>query len=76
MLGNTYIGTQVAAYSPSPSRQLTAAVRIGVIETWFQRSRQRRALAELDDRLLDDIDVTRSKAQQEATKPFWSAGKA
>lgn len=76
MLGNTYIGTQVATYAPSPSRHLTAAVRIGVFKTWFQRSRQRRALAELDDRLLDDIGITRSMAQQEATKPFWTAGKA
>jgi uncharacterized protein YjiS (DUF1127 family) len=51
-------------------------VRAGVIKTWLQRSRQRRALAELDDRILCDIGVTRSQAQREAAKPFWSAGKA
>ena len=33
-------------------------------------------LAELDDRMLRDIGVTRSQSQHEAAKPFWSAGKA
>jgi uncharacterized protein YjiS (DUF1127 family) len=47
-----------------------------VIRTWFQRSRQRRSLAELDDRMLRDIGVTRSQAEREAAKPFWCAGKA
>jgi uncharacterized protein YjiS (DUF1127 family) len=35
------------------------------------RSRQRQALAQLDDRLLDDIGVTRQQALAEASKPFW-----
>lgn len=38
---------------------------------WFERWRQRRALAKLDDRLLDDIGVTQTQARQEADKPFW-----
>lgn len=45
-----------------------AAARIGV---WSERVRQRRALARLDDRLLDDIGVTRELAQYEIRKPFW-----
>ena len=71
-----------AAYATHPlsrPRQSTGGelyVRAGVIKTWLQRSRQRRALAELDDRILCDIGVTRSQAQREAAKPFWSAGKA
>jgi uncharacterized protein YjiS (DUF1127 family) len=48
-------------------------------ETWFlrwwvrcsARSRQRQALAQLDDRLLEDIGVTRQQAIAEAAKPFW-----
>jgi uncharacterized protein YjiS (DUF1127 family) len=36
-----------------------------------ERSRQRRALAELDDRLLRDIGVTRTDAEEEANKPCW-----
>ena len=35
------------------------------------RSRQREALSSLDDRLLDDIGVTRQQANVEAAKPFW-----
>jgi uncharacterized protein YjiS (DUF1127 family) len=35
------------------------------------RSRQREALSSLDDRLLDDIGVTRQQADAEAVKPFW-----
>ncbi|WP_164513448.1 DUF1127 domain-containing protein [Thiosocius teredinicola] len=38
---------------------------------WFQRARQRRALAELDDRQLDDIGISREQAQREAAKRFW-----
>ena len=39
---------------------------------WFQRSRQRRALAELDDRLLRDIGLTCTQARREAAKIFRS----
>jgi uncharacterized protein YjiS (DUF1127 family) len=35
------------------------------------RSRQREALSRLDDRLLEDIGVTREQAKAEAAKPFW-----
>lgn len=35
------------------------------------RSRQRKALWTLDDRLLKDIGVTRQQADAEAARPFW-----
>ena len=35
------------------------------------KSRQRQALAQLDDRLLKDIGKTRQQAIDEAAKPFW-----
>ena len=35
------------------------------------RSRQRKALAQLDARLLEDVGVTRHQANAEAAKPFW-----
>jgi uncharacterized protein YjiS (DUF1127 family) len=38
---------------------------------WQELSRQRRALEELDDRLLKDIGLTRADVLQEATRPFW-----
>jgi len=35
------------------------------------RSRERRALAQLDDNALKDIGVTRRQANAESAKPFW-----
>jgi uncharacterized protein YjiS (DUF1127 family) len=35
------------------------------------RRRQRLALAELDDRLLADIGVSRAQARHEGSKSFW-----
>jgi uncharacterized protein YjiS (DUF1127 family) len=35
------------------------------------RSRQRRVLARLDDRMLNDIGYSRADALSEAAKPFW-----
>jgi uncharacterized protein YjiS (DUF1127 family) len=42
-----------------------------IIGRWVERSRQRRALAELEDHFLDDIGVTKSEAAREITRPFW-----
>lgn len=38
---------------------------------WHERAQQRRQLAELDDRFLKDIGVSRGDAANEARKPFW-----
>jgi uncharacterized protein YjiS (DUF1127 family) len=38
---------------------------------WMERSRQWRALAELDDRLLRDIGLTRDQARRECANPIW-----
>jgi uncharacterized protein YjiS (DUF1127 family) len=38
---------------------------------WNERSRQRQALAELDDHLLKDIGISRTAAATEASQPFW-----
>ncbi len=44
---------------------------LGLLALWIERATQRRALAELDDRLLKDVGISRSEARQEAAKPFW-----
>ncbi len=44
---------------------------IGLLQEWWNVSRQRRALASLDDWTLKDIGVTRSDVEFESTKPFW-----
>jgi uncharacterized protein YjiS (DUF1127 family) len=36
-----------------------------------ERRRQRKALLELDDRMLADIGITKSQAIKEGKKPFW-----
>ncbi len=35
------------------------------------RQQTRRALAQLDDRMLADVGITREQALREAGKPFW-----
>lgn len=44
---------------------------LGLLALWIERATQRRALAELDDHLLEDVGISRSEARQEAAKPFW-----
>ena len=41
------------------------------IGRWIERTRQRRALAGLDDQMLRDIGITRAEAARECGKPFW-----
>lgn len=54
----------------APRERLLAGWRQRV-RLWRARSRQRRALARLDDRLLADIGVSRAAARHETAKPFW-----
>jgi uncharacterized protein YjiS (DUF1127 family) len=42
-----------------------------LLSLWAQRRQQRAALAELDDRLLKDVDLSQDQAKREAAKPFW-----
>jgi uncharacterized protein YjiS (DUF1127 family) len=59
-----------------PSWHHRGLMRLGgsvvrVVWAWTERSRQRRALAKLDDRLLRDIGLTRDQARRECANPFW-----
>ena len=70
---------------PSTTRAgaLSEVSHLGLIlSAWFgrfgprlglglQRRRQRRALAELDERLLADLGLTRAQAARETARPFW-----
>ena len=40
---------------------------------WDGLRRQRKALSELDDHMLNDIGVTRDEARTEAQRPVWDA---
>jgi uncharacterized protein YjiS (DUF1127 family) len=41
------------------------------VRGWIERSRQRRALQHLDDRLLNDIGLSRDDSRRERAKLFW-----
>jgi len=43
-----------------------------LLREWNERSRQRWHLRQLDDRMLQDIGVTRVDAEAEWDKPFWT----
>jgi uncharacterized protein YjiS (DUF1127 family) len=66
-------GSQKSTIGGHFTQTLTAWALI--IRVALERHRQMRALAELDDRLLDDIGITRSQAMNETYKPLWSVGK-
>ncbi|MFQ5545373.1 MAG: DUF1127 domain-containing protein [Acidiferrobacterales bacterium] len=38
---------------------------------WWDRTRQRQHLLQLDDRLLKDVGLTRADVERETAKPFW-----
>jgi uncharacterized protein YjiS (DUF1127 family) len=63
---------------PSDQTSLSSGLRqslgtlAATVSHWHSKSRQRQALAELDSQQLDDIGVSRSAADREARKPFWS----
>lgn len=49
-----------------------ASVRTAdMLLAWLERTRQRRLLVTLDDRMLDDIGLSRSDVLRESDKPFW-----
>jgi uncharacterized protein YjiS (DUF1127 family) len=60
-----------SAWRPArtPLHPVAAAWRM--ISHWIERTRQRDALAGLDDQALRDIGITRTEAAREYEKPFW-----
>ena len=44
-----------------------------LLAVWGERLKQRAALAEMDDRMLKDIGLSRADALAEALEPYWTA---
>ena len=62
--------THIAVSTPHRIKRKALGARIlGLLSL----ARQRRTLAQLDDRALDDIGISRAEAQTEATRPIWDA---
>ncbi|MCV2886701.1 DUF1127 domain-containing protein [Ruegeria aquimaris] len=58
----------------SPRLPLIAALAVGFAATvtkWEQRRRTRLNLGKLDDRLLQDVGLTRSQMRHETARRFW-----
>jgi uncharacterized protein YjiS (DUF1127 family) len=70
------VGHRRDALARHPSLHHGGLMRLGgaAVHTlwfWVERSRQRRALARLNDHLLRDIGLTRDEARRECANPFW-----
>jgi uncharacterized protein YjiS (DUF1127 family) len=50
---------------------LAASALLERVLVWHDRAVQRRGLAELNDHLLKDIDLSRADAMHESSKHFW-----
>lgn len=63
----------VAHGSESHNATLFEKIREGkeILSHWYLRSRARRRLVDLDDRILDDIGLSRFEAEREYRKFFW-----
>lgn len=53
------------------AKQSSISLIGGTLSIWLNRSRQRKNLAALDERMLKDIGYTTSQARNEFSKPFW-----
>jgi uncharacterized protein YjiS (DUF1127 family) len=69
--GHPASSTSTAGRDAPPSLRVALARTGALLRAWIARSRQRRALADLDDRLLRDVGIDRAAARREIDKPIW-----
>ncbi len=66
-----YDNTAAHTRSVGPVDHRRATTLWALIVGWYERSRQRKRLAELDEFLLRDIGISKREAEREIAKPFW-----
>ena len=75
--GGAAEGASAGAPHRLPTRPLITrgarARALAIWREWRRRSRDREKLAALDDRMLQDLGITRAEAEILSHKPFWRA---
>ena len=66
-----YFGATLVRSRPSGIRWLSPLRLFALLALWSERAAQRHRLAQLDDRMLSDIGVSRADAYRESSKWFW-----
>jgi uncharacterized protein YjiS (DUF1127 family) len=66
-IGASRVGSRRARYAPPSVAQRV----LWTLREWRRRARDRSQLAQLDDRMLRDIGLTRADAEFLSNKPFW-----
>ena len=73
---STFVGTP-GQYVSNPTREISGRrffpELVKLLNVWSERATQRRHLAALTARELDDIGVSAEAAAAEAAKKFWQA---
>jgi uncharacterized protein YjiS (DUF1127 family) len=69
---NTCSSTNIDPARAHRWRSYSLAYWISIAIQCYERRRERRALLELDDRMLADLGITKSQAIDEARKPSWT----
>ena len=70
-MSQSFVQEPRRASSPAQTSQHILSNWSHAIEIWLNRRRGRQELSSLDDRLLDDIGISREDALWKAGKPFW-----
>jgi uncharacterized protein YjiS (DUF1127 family) len=58
-------------YPPVAARRPPLSTLSRMLENWLNRRRLRQDLSSLDDRLLEDVGISREDALWKAGQPFW-----
>lgn len=61
------------ARRPAGGRSHRLEHALATLREWRRRSRDRAQLAHFDDRMLQDIGLTRADVEHLSNKPFWRA---